>query len=97
MPMNIELFVSGCHLCTKTEDMIKKVMGPKCSLKIYNLARGQGTKEAEKYKVRTIPTIVGNGRKMFEGVPEFSELVQCSLEHGCKGHLLGNSKLIIGG
>ncbi len=90
MPMNIELFVSGCHLCIKTEGMIREVMGTKCSLKVYNLAKGHGMKEAEKYGIRTIPTIVGNGRKMFEGVPKYEELLQCSLEHGCKGHLLGN-------
>lgn len=88
--MDIELFVSGCHLCTKTEDMVRKVMGAKCSLRIYDLAKSQGMKEAKKYNVRTIPTIVGNGRKMFEGVPKFGELVQCSIEHGCKGHLLDN-------
>lgn len=90
MPMDIELFVSGCNLCTKTEDMIRKVIGPKCSLRIYNLAEGEGVKEAEKYGIRAIPTIIGNGRKMFEGVPKLNELVQCSLEHGCKGHLLDN-------
>ena len=28
------------------------------------------------------------GLRMFEGVPEYGELVKCSLEHGCKGRLL---------
>lgn len=88
MAMNIELFVSGCYLCNTTEEMIREVMGHKCTLKIYNLAKGEGKQEAEKYEVRTIPTIVGNGQKMFEGVPEYGELMKCSLEHGCKGRLL---------
>ncbi len=88
MAMNIELFVSGCYLCNSTEKMIREVMGPKCTLRIYHLAKGEGKREAEKYKVRTIPTIVGNEQKMFEGVPEYDELVKCSIEHGCKGRLL---------
>lgn len=88
MAMNIELFVSGCYLCNTTEEMIREVMGPKCTLKIYNLAKREGKQEVEKYKVRTVPTIVGNGQKMFEGVPERDELTKCSLEHGCKGRLL---------
>jgi len=91
MAMNIELFVSGCPLCNETEKMIKKVMGPKCTLKIYNLARGEGRTKAKKYEIRAVPTVVGNGRKMFEGVPEFEELVKCSLEHGCRGRLLDKS------
>ncbi len=88
MAMNIELFVSSCYLCNTTEKMIMGVMGPKCTLRMYNLAKGEGKREAEKYKVRTIPTIIGNGQKMFEGVPGYDELVKCSLEHGCKGRLL---------
>lgn len=88
MAMNIELFGSGCNLCNTTEEMVRKVMGPKCTLKIYNLAKGEGKKEIKKYGIRAVPTIVGNGQKMFEGVPKLDELVQCSLEHGCKGHLL---------
>lgn len=88
MPMDIELFVSNCHLCQKTEEMVRSVKGSECSLRIYNLAKGQGKKEAKKHGIRTVPTIVGNGRKMFECVPDYKELVQCSLEHGCKGHLL---------
>lgn len=88
MAMNIELFASGCYLCKTTEEMIRKVMGPKCTLRIYNLAKGEGKKEAEKYKIRTVPTIVGNGQKMFEGIPAYDELVKCSLEHGCKGKFL---------
>ncbi|MBI2076369.1 MAG: thioredoxin family protein [Candidatus Aenigmarchaeota archaeon] len=88
MAMNIELFVSDCNLCAKTKEMVKKVKGPKCSLKVYNLAKGEGAEEVEKYGITAVPTIVGNGRKMFEGVPEFKELVQCSLEHGCKGRSL---------
>lgn len=88
MPMHIELFTSGCHLCDRTEEMIKEVMGPKCTLKLYNLAKGEGLKAARKYNIITVPTVVGNGTKMFEGVPDHAELVQCSLEHGCRGHLL---------
>lgn len=88
MPMNIELFASGCYFCITAEKMIRKVMGPKCTLKVYNLAKGEGKEEVKKYKIIAVPTIVGNGQKMFEGVPEYSELVKCSLEHGCKGHLL---------
>lgn len=92
MPMDIKLFVSGCYLCKTTEEMIRKVMGPECTLKVYNLAKRDGEREAGKYGIRTIPTIVGNERKMFEGVPELDELVKCSLEHGCRGHLLKETK-----
>lgn len=88
MPMDIEAFSAGCPLCEATVRMVKRVMGPECTLRIYDLAKGDGTEEARKYGVRTVPTIVGNGRRMFEGVPEFDKLIACSLEHGCKGRLL---------
>lgn len=88
MAMDIKLFVSNCYLCESTKRMVKKIIGPKCSLRIYNLAEKKGQPEAKKYKIRTVPTIVGNGQKMFEGVPEYEELVKCSLEHGCQSRLL---------
>lgn len=88
MAMNIEVFTGSCYLCKETICMVKKVIGHKCILRIYNLAEKQGIKEARKYQVRTVPTIVGNRRKMFEGVPDYSKLVKCSIEHGCKGRLL---------
>ncbi len=86
--MNIELFAGNCHLCNDTEEMIRKVMEPKCKLTIYNLAEKWNRRKAEKYDIKAVPTIIGNGRKMFEGIPKYNELVKCSLEHGCKGHLL---------
>jgi len=88
MPMDIEVFASGCYLCKETVNLVKGVLGPKCTLRIYNLAKGEGKQKAEKYGIRTIPTIVGNGNRMFEGIPKYEELVKCNLEHGCKGHLL---------
>lgn len=88
MAMNIELFAGNCYLCGNTEKMIKKVMGPKCILRTYRLAEGKNRQKAEKYGIRAVPTIIGSGRKMFEGMPEYDELVKCSLEHGCKGQLL---------
>lgn len=88
MPMHIKLFASDCYLCNTTEEMIRRVMGPECTLRIYNLAKEEGKQESEKYGVRAVPTIVGNEQKMFEGVPELEELVKCSLEHGCRGRLL---------
>jgi hypothetical protein len=86
--MNIELFSANCSLCYETEQQLRRVMGPKCTLRVYDLARGEGVEEAKKYSIRAVPTIVGNGKKMFEGVPAFEELLACSLEHGCKGRLL---------
>jgi uncharacterized ferredoxin-like protein len=88
MPMNIELFVSGCPLCKETENMVREVMGPKCTLKVYDLSKGFGIEKAERYSIRAVPTIIGNGRKMFEGIPEHESLMKCSIEHGCKGQLL---------
>jgi len=72
--MNIDVFSAGCYLCENAVQMVKKVIGPQCSLRIYDLTKGEGIEEAKKYGVRAVPTIVGNGRKMFEGVPEFAEL-----------------------
>jgi len=46
--MDIELFVSGCRLCKETENMVRKVMGPRCTLKIYDLSKGVGREEAER-------------------------------------------------
>jgi len=88
MPMNIEVFTAGCHLCENTVEMVKRIIGLQCTLRIYDLAKGEGIEEARKYGVRAVPTIVGNGHRMFEGTPEFAELIACSLEHGCKGRLL---------
>ncbi|MBI2530071.1 MAG: thioredoxin family protein [Candidatus Diapherotrites archaeon] len=88
MAMNMELFAGNCYLCSNTEKMIRRVMGPKCRLRTYNLAEGKNRRKAEKYGIRALPTIVGNGRKMFEGIPEYAELAKCSLEHGCKGKFL---------
>ncbi len=88
MPMDIEIFTGGCHLCEETVSMVKSVMGPMCSLRIYNLVKNEGREMAENYGVTAVPTIIGNGQKMFEGKPKHSELLQCSMEHGCKGRLL---------
>lgn len=88
MPMDLELFVAACPLCETTAEMVEHIKGPQCTLRVYDLSKEQGTKEAEKYGVRAVPTIVGNGRVMFEGVPPKEELKRCSLEHGCRGQHL---------
>lgn len=88
MAMDIEVFSAGCRLCEDTVRMVKRVMGPECTLRIYDLTKGEGLEESRKYGVRAVPTIVGNGRRMFEGIPEFDELIRCSIQHGCKGRLL---------
>src|SRR3989338_4849855 len=63
MAMNIELFAGNCYLCSDTEKMIRKVIGQKCTLRTYNLAEGKNRQRAEKYGIRALPTIVGNGQK----------------------------------
>lgn len=90
MPMDIEVFVANCPLCETTLKMVNEVKGPKCSLREYDLSKKDGValEKAKKYGILAVPTIVGNGMKIFEGVPNKKELIVCSLKHGCKGRLL---------
>ncbi len=71
----IEVFITGCPLCQETIEIIKKAMCPKCTLRVYNvLENPQFIEKAKKYNIKALPAIVIDGKKWFEGVPEFREV-----------------------
>lgn len=64
----IEVFTAGCPLCNETLDLIKKSVSS-CGCEVVE-RHCEGTEccaEAKRYGVRAMPTVVVDGKIMFEG------------------------------
>ncbi len=71
----IEVFVTGCPLCHEAIEIVKKAMCPECILKVYNvLVNPRYMEKMRRYHVKALPTIIIDGKRRFEGVPELEEI-----------------------
>jgi len=73
MPHRIEVFTGDCPLCRKALDAVEAGRCASCEMVERNLAR-EPQRHAEavrRYGVRTVPTIVIDGRIKIEGTPDF--------------------------
>ncbi len=75
----IEVFTAGCPLCDETLDLVRKSVSS-CGCEVVE-RRCEGTEycdEAKRYGVRALPTVVVDGKTMFEGriSPEQAALLQ---------------------
>ncbi len=64
----IEVFSAGCPLCNETLELVKNAVND-CGCEVIE-RRCSGTEccdEAKQYGVRAMPTVVVDGRIMFEG------------------------------
>lgn len=67
-PRKIEVFSAGCPLCNETVEAVKAAVA-NCGCEVIE-RRCSGTEccgEAKKYGVKAMPTVVVDGRIMFEG------------------------------
>jgi len=68
MPRKIEVFSAGCPLCNETLAAVKNAVAD-CGCEVVE-RRCSGTEccdEAKQYDVKAMPTVVVDGRIMFEG------------------------------
>lgn len=64
----IEVFTADCPLCNETLDLVRKSVSA-CECEVVE-RRCEGTEccdEAKRYGVRAMPTVVVDGKIMFEG------------------------------
>ncbi len=67
-PRKIEVFTAGCPICTETLEVVKRAVAD-CGCEVVE-RRCTGTEccgEAKQYGVNAMPTVVVDGRIMFEG------------------------------
>ena len=64
----IEVFTAGCRLCSETLDLVRKSLG-ECGCNVVE-RRCEGMEwgeEAERYGIRAMPSVVVDGKIIFEG------------------------------
>ena len=62
----IEVFTAGCSVCDSTVKLVRELACPNCDIHVHDLNQGCETgecrDEAQKYGLKTIPTVVVNGK-----------------------------------
>jgi len=74
MPHTIEVFTAGCPLCERTLAAVEIGKCASCVMIERNLAKEPTAHRdlVRRYKIRSVPTIVIDGRIKFEGEPDFN-------------------------
>jgi predicted DsbA family dithiol-disulfide isomerase len=68
-PRKIEIFTAGCSLCRETVTAVKQaVVSCDCDVVEHNIST-QISREAQRYGVKAVPTIVIEGQIAFQGKP----------------------------
>ena len=68
----IEVFTAGCYLCEETLDIVNQAKCDECTVIERNISEDCGCgciDKAREYGIRTIPTIVIDGKIAIEGKP----------------------------
>lgn len=64
----IEVFTAGCPLCSETLDLVRKsVVSCGCRVVERRCEGTEGCDEAKRYGMRAMPSVVVNGKIIFEG------------------------------
>lgn len=74
---NIEVFTTGCYLCEETLKIVKEAKCDKCTLVERNISEDCGCgciEKAKEYGIRTVPSIVIDGKIAIEGKPTVEEV-----------------------
>ncbi|MHC4661657.1 MAG: thioredoxin family protein [Planctomycetota bacterium] len=58
----IEVFTAGCPECEKTIEMVKRVAGDSCNVKILDMSDPEVAERARKMGVRCAPAVSVNGQ-----------------------------------
>jgi hypothetical protein len=80
---SIEVFTTGCYLCEETLGIVKAAKCEDCKIIERNISEECGcgcVSKSKEYGIRTIPTIVIDGKIALEGKPT-SEEVKKVLRH----------------
>lgn len=72
----IEIFTTGCQLCTETVQAVKQAVST-CGCNV--IERSVSSDEARHYGVRAVPTIVVDGKVAFEHRPTAEEIASLTL------------------
>lgn len=73
----IKLFTSPtCPMCPKAKEVLKRIAEKDKDVMIleFSVNTDEGLREALKYNVRAVPTIVVNERYVIMGVPDYKKL-----------------------
>ncbi len=74
MAHTVEVFTGNCPLCRKALDMVEAGKCASCVMIERNLAQAPEahSEAARRYGIRSVPTIVVDGRIKVEGTPDFA-------------------------
>lgn len=74
----VEVFIAGCPICDETVKLINEIKCCCCDVKVYDIKQQCDTKEclnkADEYGIKSVPTIVVDGKIAIEGKPTIEEL-----------------------
>jgi len=77
MTVRLELFYSPtCHLCPRAREVVMSLDEDKVEVEEVNVLSTEGLRRAEDYSIRSVPTIVLNGRIKLTGVPSKGNLIK---------------------
>ncbi len=73
----IEVFTAGCYICSETLEIIKEAKCEECTVTERNINEACECgciEKAKEYGIRTIPTIVIDGKIAIEGKPTVEQI-----------------------
>ena len=74
----IKLFTSPtCPACPKAKEVLRKIVEENKDIMVleFNVNTDEGLREALRYDVRTVPTIVINDRYVIVGIPNYKKIL----------------------
>lgn len=77
MTVRLELFYSPtCQICPRAREVVMSLDEDKVEIKEVNVLSTEGLRRAEDYSIRSVPTIVLNGKIKLTGVPSKGSLIK---------------------
>ncbi len=73
MTRKVEVFTSDCPLCREALETVRAAACPECKVIERRCAGEACCEEAVRYGIRTVPTVVVDGKIAFEGKPTREE------------------------
>lgn len=86
MTLKVELFYSPtCHICPRAREVVMGIEeGKEVEIEEVNVLSPEGLRRAERYCIRSVPTIVVNGKVKLSGVPSRGKLLGLIEKEGKK-------------
>jgi small redox-active disulfide protein 1 len=78
MAVKLELFYSPtCQVCPRTREVVMSLdEDDELQIEEVNVLSPEGLRKAEDYGIRSVPTIVLNGKTKLTGIPSKSNLIK---------------------